>query len=119
MPDPASPEAIKHLTDAGLNIYDVVKGADSITNGINKVRELFKQNRLKIHENCKNLIWELETYAYAENSEKPIKEGDHALDSLRYTIMTNTPDNFIKNIEKVRNYHTRQFRIKKFANKNI
>ena len=83
-PDPASPEAIKHLADKHVNVYEVSKGKDSIVLGINKVRELFKQNRIKIHESCKNLIWELETYSYPEKradnneSEVPIKENDHA-----------------------------------------
>lgn len=97
-PDPASPEAIKELTDRHVNVYEVNKGADSIVNGINKVRELFKQGRLMIHESCKNLIWELETYAYAERkanhneTETPLKENDHAVDAMRYALMTNQPE---------------------------
>lgn len=100
-PDPASPEAIKELTDRHVNVYEVNKGADSIKNGIDKVRELFKQGRLMIHESCKNLIWELETYAYGEKrtnqneNETPIKENDHAVDALRYALMTNQPSKVI------------------------
>ena len=96
-PDPASPEAIKHLTDKHLNVYEVSKGKDSIATGIAIVRELFKQRRIRIHENCKNLIWELETYAYPERRENnneaevPLKENDHAVDALRYCLMTNKP----------------------------
>lgn len=96
-PDPASPEAIKHLTDKHLNVYEVSKGKDSIATGIAIVRELFKQGRIRIHENCKNLIWELETYAYPERRENnneaevPLKENDHAVDALRYCLMTNKP----------------------------
>lgn len=41
-PDPASPKAIKHLTDKHLNVYEVSKGKDSIATGIAIVRELFK-----------------------------------------------------------------------------
>lgn len=96
-PDPASPEAIKHLTDKHLNVYEVSKGKDSIATGIAMVRELFKQGRIRIHESCKNLIWELETYAYPERRENnneaevPLKENDHAVDALRYCLMTNKP----------------------------
>ena len=96
-PDPASPKAIKHLTDKHLNVYEVSKGKDSIATGIAIVRELFKQGRIRIHENCKNLIWELETYAYPERRENnneaevPLKENDHAVDALRYCLMTNKP----------------------------
>lgn len=92
-PDPASASGILELQQRQVNVRDVVKGADSIRNGINTVRELFKTGRLKIHKSCVNLIWELETYSYPEKKpdrneeENPIKENDHALDALRYALM--------------------------------
>jgi PBSX family phage terminase large subunit len=92
-PDPASASGCEELRQRGVNIRDVLKNADSIRNGINTVRELFKSNRLYIHRDCVNLIMELETYAYPDKKpdhneeEKPIKENDHALDALRYALM--------------------------------
>jgi hypothetical protein len=94
-PDPESPEAIQVLRNKGINVCDVVKGKDSVVNGINRVRELFKQGRLHIHKNCINLIFELETYAYPDKTanhnepETPIKESDHLLDALRYVLTMN------------------------------
>lgn len=91
-PDPASASGCLELTNRGVNVREVIKGADSIRNGINTVKELFKANRLFIHPDCKNLIWELETYVYPEKKpernedENPIKENDHALDALRYAL---------------------------------
>ena len=91
-PDPESPAAIEELKRRGVNVREVVKNKDSIKNGISVVRELFNANRLRIHESCRNLIWELETYSYPESKtdrnedEKPIKENDHALDALRYAL---------------------------------
>lgn len=98
-PDPESPSAIKLMEDLGVNTKEVVKNKDSIKNGIDKIRALFKQNKLMIHEACQNLISELETYAYAEKrpdhneNENPIKENDHALDALRYAIFMDEPQN--------------------------
>jgi PBSX family phage terminase large subunit len=95
--DPAEPDRIEEFKRAGLYIRDVKKTKDSIKNGIDKIRELFKQQRIKIHRSCKNLIWELETYSYPDRrpdhneEELPIKENDHAVDALRYAIMTNEP----------------------------
>ena len=92
-PDPESAAGIEELRRKNINIREVVKGKDSVRNGINVVRELFKANRLFIHESCINLIWELETYSYPDKKadhneeEKPIKENDHALDALRYALM--------------------------------
>lgn len=92
-PDPESAGGIAELRMRGINVREVVKNKDSVRNGINVVRELFNTNRLKIHASCKNLIWELETYSYPERKsgqneyENPIKENDHAVDSLRYPLM--------------------------------
>jgi PBSX family phage terminase large subunit len=92
-PDPESASGIEELKRKGVNIRQVIKNKDSIRNGINTVRELFKANRLFIHESCFNLIWELETYSYPDRKpdhneqENPIKENDHAMDALRYALM--------------------------------
>lgn len=100
-PDPAEPDRIEILSKSGLNCRDVSK---DIVAGVDRVRELFKQNRIHIHPDCHNLIHELETYRYPEKKpdkneeEKPVKENDHALDALRYAlymvspIMEPTPD---------------------------
>lgn len=91
-PDPENPSAITLLAQKGINIREVVKNKDSIKNGINKVRDLFKQNKLLINKRCTNLIAELESYCYPDSidgineSENPIKENDHLLDATRYVI---------------------------------
>lgn len=91
-PDPESASGIAELEHRGVNVREVIKNKDSIRNGINVVRELFKANRLYISSSCENLIWELETYAYPEKKsehneqENPIKENDHACDSIRYAL---------------------------------
>lgn len=64
--------------------------------GINRVAEYFKNGRVKIFASCKNLIAELERYHWAEEREtisgvvqpKPYKAFDHAVDCLRYLIMS-------------------------------
>ena len=91
-PDPESASGVAELKKRGCNVRDVIKGKDSIRNGISAIRDLFKANKLHIHKSCENLIWELETYSYPEKKdmrnedENPIKENDHALDALRYVV---------------------------------
>jgi len=105
-PDPENPSAIDILNRKGINVIEVVKGKGSVTSGINQVRNLFKQNRLHIHKSCVNLIWELETYAYKEKRpdsnepEEPVKENDHACDSLRYVLMTHQGPSGTSPLEK-------------------
>ena len=44
-----------------------------------------------------NVIYEFETYRYRDKrpgvdiSEKPVKENDHSMDAIRYTLTTYTP----------------------------
>lgn len=96
-PDPEAPEKILEMERAGLNIREVNKGKDSIIRGIDIIRELFKQNRLHISEECRNLVQELETYHYPEKKaeqnepEAPVKDNDHALDAIRYVFLTCNP----------------------------
>lgn len=98
-PDPESPSAIAEMEKLGVNCQEVVKNKDSVQNGINRIRMLLQQRKLKVHESCINLISEFETYRYEEDRpdknapEKPIKENDHALDALRYAITMDEPVN--------------------------
>lgn len=69
---------------------------NDVSAGINRVAEYFKTGRLKIFSTCKNLLAELERYHWSEEREtvsglsapKPYKAFDHAVDSLRYLIMS-------------------------------
>lgn len=91
-PDPESPSAIEELRSRNVNVREVIKNKDSITNGINKIRELLLRGDLMVNKRCINLIYEFETYSTEErdsdrnNPERPIKANDHALDALRYAI---------------------------------
>lgn len=95
--DPAEPDRIEILKKSGLNCREVSK---DITAGVDRVRELFKQSRIHISPDCKNLIHELETYRYPDKkpdnneSEKPVKENDHALDALRYALYMTEPEGY-------------------------
>lgn len=70
----------------------IVKDADnSINDGIRKVSALFSQGRLKINKRCENLLKEIRSYSWDDNSikkgqETPLKANDHACDALRYFV---------------------------------
>lgn len=92
-PDPEAPAAIKEMKNRNVNVREVIKGRDSIKNGIDKVRELLKANKLFVHASCINTINEFETYSYPDSkdgkneSELPIDDGNHMMDALRYALM--------------------------------
>lgn len=93
-PDPAEPDRIEAMNRDGLTTREVNK---DVAAGVDRVRSLFKENRLKVSLNCRNLLFELETYHYPERKEGkneqelPVKENDHAVDALRYALYTHSP----------------------------
>lgn len=81
--------------DNGIVAYP---GESDVEAGINRVGELFKQNKIKIFNTCKNLIWELERYHWAELRESikgivkpvPYHANSHLCDALRWIAMSRT-----------------------------
>ena len=92
-PDPEAPAAITEMRKRGVNVRTVVKGKDSIKNGIDAVRERLKAGKLRIHHSCKNTILEFETYAYPDKKdlhneqENPIDENNHLMDAIHPVFM--------------------------------
>ena len=86
------------------NGWEFELGNNDVSAGINRVREYFQLDQDKkahlyiFRDKCINLCTELQTYRYKEltelqaktrnESEEPVKKDDHALDALRYMIMT-------------------------------
>lgn len=101
-PDPAEPDRIQDMRNAGLNCREVNK---DVKKGIDAVRHALRNKTLFIHQSCNNLIWEFENYRYKEKKntvnepEEPVKENDHLLDSLRYVIFMQDPN---KSIDRIR-----------------
>lgn len=92
-PDPESPSAIEELRKRQVPVRDVIKGKDSIQNGIRKVQDLLRAGKLRINARCVNTIFEFETYSFPDRKpghndyETPLDENNHAMDALRYVVM--------------------------------
>lgn len=74
----------------------VIKANNSHADGIGIVASLLAAGRLVIHESCTELITEIQSYAWdpkaAEKGiDEPVKLDDHAVDALRYAILTSRP----------------------------
>jgi len=84
--DPAGAREIVELRCAGVT----VRKGDNSDVGIMAVRSRLENGTLRILTGtCPNLLAEAELYRYdpeATDSEKPVKEYDHALDAVRYLI---------------------------------
>lgn len=96
--DSARPDSIEQLNRWGVATMPSEKGQNSVVDGINMLKSLFKidgythKPKLYIAESCPELIRELKLYAYKEPEdgkpmdEKPIDMFNHAIDAVRYVV---------------------------------
>ncbi|MBQ7405735.1 MAG: PBSX family phage terminase large subunit [Candidatus Methanomethylophilaceae archaeon] len=69
------------------NIMPGLKGHDSLRNGIQRMQSF----KIYVHPLCKNTLIEFQNYAFDTDKDgnfvdRPIKEFDHCLDALRYSL---------------------------------
>lgn len=72
-----------------------IAGQHPVEAGINRVKERLRNQRLFVFSNCNNLIHEFEQYRWREAARsgedgkpQPVKTKDHAMDALRYLVMS-------------------------------
>lgn len=68
-----------------------VRGAvNDVLPGIQTTAEMIASGKLKIHESCEDAIREFGLYRWDEKAESDriVKENDHAMDEVRYMVMT-------------------------------
>jgi PBSX family phage terminase large subunit len=79
-----------------LNGVYTTNANNDVSSGIDRINSLFRGKRpfrtIKIMRNCANLIDEIQNYRYRartmDGKEKPQKVHDHAVDALRYLVMS-------------------------------
>jgi phage terminase large subunit len=86
--DSSEPRVRDEIFRYGINIKSVVKGKDSIVNGI----DLMKQNRILITKRSSNLINEFFSYSWKKNkngevTNEPEDINNHGVDACRYVTM--------------------------------
>ena len=87
--DPSAASFIELLRRRGK--YRVRKADNDVLDGIRETASAMRQGKIRITRACKNLIAELQGYAWddkATGTEKPIKVNDHACDAMRYFVKT-------------------------------
>lgn len=84
------PSASSFITLAQRELpFGVWKAKNNVIDGIQRTSEMLNNKRLLINNSCKNLIGEFGMYTWdSKGGDKVIKEHDHALDALRYYVMT-------------------------------
>lgn len=85
--DTATPAYIQHFKNAGIN---ALNGWKQVVPGIEIVASLMKQGRFFVWKNhTQKFMEEIYNYQWDDKAEdKPIKEMDHVMDSMRYALAT-------------------------------
>lgn len=110
--DPASAGSSQHdgksivdlLRKEGL---DLSKANNDVEFGIMKVSEAFNFEKLKIFNTCKSLISEYRSY-HRDEKGKIVKTKDHALDAMRYGVVSGEA------VKRVKNYKPRDTSFDKY-----
>jgi PBSX family phage terminase large subunit len=84
----ASPLKVQFKRDGMINMKDA---DNSVQAGIMDVASALSSGNLLIHDSCRHLIGEIQTYSWDAKAalvgeDKPIKKDDHVLDATRYAI---------------------------------
>lgn len=85
--DTATPAYIDHFKHAGIN---ALNGWKQVVPGIEIVASLMKQGRFFVWKNhTQKFMEEVYNYQWDDKAEdKPVKEMDHVMDSMRYALAT-------------------------------
>ena len=70
--------------------FRVQKAVNDVVPGIVTTSRYIQDGTIKVHRSCKDGIREFGLYRWDDKSteDKPIKENDHAMDDIRYFVMT-------------------------------
>lgn len=99
------------FTDHGVV---TILGQNSVTAGINRVKERLQAKRFLVTANCQQTIDQFRKYRWAtpnrtedDSKEKPVKTDDHLLDALRYVVASRPYANHEAEDERTMHPHER------------
>jgi len=104
------PSAASFKVELKRKRFAVKEANNDVLDGIRFVGALIAQGDLVICKQCKNLIKEIESYVWDENSvklgeDKPVKKNDHAIDAMRYVLYSHFgKKTTLKNISQEERY---------------
>ena len=88
--DPSAASFIAALRKAGFHI---TKAENAVLDGIRETASLLNNDKISFDTSCNNIKKEFSSYAWDEKAvlrgeDKPMKTNDHAMDAIRYFVMT-------------------------------
>lgn len=86
--DPSAASFIEVIRRHGR--FRVRRAVNDVIPGITTTARFLQNGALKVHRSCKDAIREFGLYRWDEKAteDRPVKESDHAMDEIRYFVMT-------------------------------
>ncbi len=86
--DPSAASFLECIRRHG--VFSAVPAENRVADGIRRVSDLLRQQKLKFAAGCRDCIREFGLYRWDERAgrDQPVKRDDHAMDDLRYFVMT-------------------------------
>lgn len=86
--DPSAASFIQCVRRHGK--YRCIPAVNDVAVGIRRVGDLLRSGKLRFHESCTDCLREFSLYCWDEGlkHDAPKKENDHAMDDMRYFVMT-------------------------------
>jgi len=91
------PSAADWINKANTQRLPVTEADNDIDKGVAKCKSFFANDIIYVDSKCDNLLKELESYQYdkgrvsGNETEKPMKKNDHAVDAMRYVFTEFNP----------------------------
>lgn len=87
------PSASSFITELRRRGWKVIRAKNAVLEGIHAVSEALSESRMTVDESCKATLKEFDEYVWdtgaaLRGEDKPCKQNDHAMDMLRYALMT-------------------------------
>lgn len=83
--DPSEAGTIDELKNSGVPID---KADNEVLAGIFFLRQLIQDKKLIVSPRCTNVLGEINKYSWDKDKARPIKAFDHAMDAMRYGVMS-------------------------------
>ena len=99
--DPRGAQESAELSSAVFGVKGLKAADNGIEAGVDRLKVLFMEHRVKVFKNCKNFIAEILGY-YNDEDGIPVKKNDHAMDALKYAFSRQMEGMFKENPRSVR-----------------
>lgn len=86
--DPSAASFIEYINRKG--VYTVIPASNDVIDGIRKVQDCLREDKILFSEECRDSIREFGLYRWSEKAadDTVIKDNDHAMDDIRYFVST-------------------------------